>query len=89
MEIDAFAISRLFTVVSSNLNSRGWFFMNCSMGHHIPGRYSPKVIVATAYLPPIWILIEIACRNYRGVGPYWRFPQPMACRNQYHAIQYI
>jgi hypothetical protein len=46
--------------------------MNCSMGHHrtvrqcLLGATHRKVTVATAYLPSIWILIEIECRNYRG-----------------------
>ena len=45
----------------------------------ITGSVGPHVPVSTpSYLPSIWILIEIVCRNYRGVGPYWRGKHPTA-----------
>ena len=32
----------------------------------------------------IWILIEMECRNDRGVYPYWRFFQPLAAKPKFN-----
>jgi hypothetical protein len=43
--------------------------ISVSTEQHLPS-------VNSSYLPTIWILLVVRCRNYRGVGQYWRGKQP-------------